>query len=351
MKKESAATKRARERGYFDKGPEWYCEFRYNEISGIGYEEGVNRRDPTSVIQVDGVYYTWYTRSIGKHLGFGTGDLEAKTFPWDKADLWYASSLDGINWKEEGPAVLRSERGHYDDRSVFTPEILHHERKFYLVYQCVQHPYVVRVKNTIGMAVADSPHGPWTKLNEPILRPSEGGKWKGKDDNRFSIEEKGDFDSHKVHDPVLFYFKKRFYLYYKGERMGEEMFMGGRETMWGVAIADKPEGPYMKSDYNPISNSGHETLLWQYKGGMAGLLSTDGCERNTVQYAHDGLNFEIMAHLKGAPEASGPFRNGNEESPLGGLEWGLSHRIDKSWHFIEGFRKDEGVKAHYIRKA
>ncbi len=30
--------------------------------------------------------------------------------------------------------------------------------------------------------------------------------------------------------------------------MGEEMTFGGREIAWGVAIADQPEGPYVKSD-------------------------------------------------------------------------------------------------------
>ena len=36
------------------------------------------------------------------------------------------------------------------------------------------------------------------------------------------------------------FFNDKFYLYYKGEPMGEEMYMGGRETKWGVAIADQP---------------------------------------------------------------------------------------------------------------
>ena len=84
--------------------------------------------------------------------------------------------------------------------------------------------------------------------------------------------------------------------------------MGGRETKWGVAIADDIMGPYVKSEYNPITNSGHETCLWEYNGGMAALLSTDGVEKNTVQFAEDGENFEIKAVIKGCPEAAGPFR-------------------------------------------
>ena len=69
------------------------------------------------------------------------------------------------------------------------------------------------------------------------------------------------------------------------EFTGERMFMGGRETKWGVAIADQPEGPHVKSEYNPVTNSGHETLLWHYRGGIAALLTTDGPEKNTIQWS------------------------------------------------------------------
>jgi len=65
---------------------------------------------------------------------------------------------------------------------------------------------------------------------------------------------------------------------------------------WGVAIAERPEGHFIKSPLNPITNSGHEVLVWPYKNGVAALVTTDGYEKNTVQYAPDGLNFEIKAH-------------------------------------------------------
>lgn len=351
MKKDSLATKRAKERGYFDNGPEWYCEFRTGEVTGIGYEEGVNRRDPTAVILVDGLYYTWYTYNVGPHVGFGTGDEGAKVWPWDRSDIWYATSKDGINWEEQGLAVHRGEAGAYDDRSVFTPEIMVHEGKYYLVYQAVQHPYMRRTYNTVGMAVADKPEGPWSKLDAPILEPAKDGEWLGDTDNNLLIKKRGSFDSHKVHDPVLFFYNNKFYLYYKGEPMGEQMFMGGRETKWGLAIADKVEGPYVKSDYNPVSNGGHETFLWPYKGGMVGLLSTDGMERNTFQFAKDGINFEIMSAVKWVPEASGPYREYSDSEPMCGCQWGLCHHLDKDWNYISRFDIDTTAKDYFESKA
>jgi len=32
------------------------------------------------------------------------------------------------------------------------------------------------------------------------------------------------------------HYRGKFYLYYKGEQMGEEMTFGGREIKWGVAL-------------------------------------------------------------------------------------------------------------------
>ena len=85
--------------------------------------------------------------------------------------------------------------------------------------------------------------------------------------------------------------------------MGEQITFGGRQIRHGVAIADNPLGPYVKSEYNPISNSGHEVCVWHHNGGIASLITTDGPEKNTIQWAPDGLNFEIMSVIPGAPHA------------------------------------------------
>jgi hypothetical protein len=333
-------------------GNEWFCEFTYSPANGLGYERGVHRRDPSSVLKVGELYYVWYSKSVGPHIGFGSGNLKAKVWPWDYAEVWYATSPDGVNWSERGMAVGRGSKGAYDDRSVFTPDVLAHQGKFYLVYQTVQAPYLRRTKNTVGLATAGSPDGPWHKLPEPILRASDTGEWLGEEDNRFLVKSKGDFDSHKVHDPSLFYYKGQYWLCYKGEIMGEQIFFGGRETKWGVAIADQPHGPYVRSELNPITNSGHETLLWHYDGGIAALLTTDGPEKNTIQYARDGLNFEIVAVIKNPPIAGGPFRPdpADNREPLDGLRWGLCHLVHRphtDWGYIQRFQVDEGQKKRF----
>ena len=335
----SAASKRALK--WPNIGNEWFIEFEVFDLKGdLAYEEGVVRRDPSAIIKHDEKYFVWYSRSTGEVDGFA-GDIEReKVFPWDRCDIWYATSLDGITWKEEGPAVLRGEKGEYDDRSVFTTEIMVHNGTYYLCYQTVKSPYNVRVKNQVGLAWADSPYGPWTKSKEPILSPAYNGVWAGTEDNRFKVERKGDFDSHKVHDPCIIPYNNKFYLYYKGEQMGEEITFGGRQIRHGVAIADDPKGPYVKSPYNPISNSGHEICVWPYNGGIASLITTDGPEKNTIQWSTDGINFEIMSSIPGAPHAIGLNRTANnEKEPTEVLRWGLTHEYkDYNWQYIRGFR-------------
>ena len=85
----------------------------------------------------------------------------------------------------------------------------------------------------------------------------------------------------------------------------------------------------MKSEYNPISNSGHEVAMWRYRGGLATLLTTDGPERDTIQWSPDGINFKNVARIKDPPRALGIYRPSdyreNDALPAG-MQWGLAHR-------------------------
>lgn len=332
----SAASKRALARNYH-KNEQWFGEFRHETLFGdFAFDPNVSRRDPSKVLKVDNVFYTWYTRTTGEAVGFGTGDPNAKVFPWDQAEIWYATSKDGYHWQEKGRALGTGDVGQFDDRSVFTPEVLAHQGMFYLVYQAIKAPYLNRTKNTVAMAYSSSPDGPWRKLDAPILTASDTGEWAGTQDNRFLVKSQGDFDSHKVHDPTLLFYRDKFYLYYKGERMGERKTAGGREIRWGVAIADNPQGPYIKSAFNPITHSGHELCVWQYQDGIAIVSSHDGPEKQTIQYAPDGINFEIMSYLPSVPSAIGLVESLDKNAyPTAGLEWGLYHEYvippGKTW--------------------
>lgn len=339
----SAASERANH--YIKGNSKWFCGFAYTEVNGLGYENGIHRRDPSSIIQVNGLYYVWYTKSFGEYFTKKTYDDYAKKFPWDYADIYYATSPNGIDWTEKGCAVARGKAGEYDERTVCTPEILAHNGKYYLVYQAMEQ--IGEYRNGaefVTMSVADRPDGPWVKTNKKLVDRMPVGEWFGKGNNYNSKMFKG-----PTHDPLLMYYKDKFYLYYKGahgritDMPDEHGNFCGNDTRWCVAISENIEGPYTPSEYNPITNSGHETLLWPYKGGVAALLNKDGPEKDTIQYAEDGINFEIMSIVRNTPIAGGAFRSPNPDlTPLEGLRWGLCHVDERSsnWNYLVRFDID-----------
>ncbi|WDR04800.1 hypothetical protein PSQ90_10785 [Devosia rhodophyticola] len=341
----SLASQRAA--NYRKNGAEWYGNFTYTPIAGLGPEVGIHRRDPSSVLLVDDLYYVYYTRSAGPHFGRqSAGAGRAKLYPWDFADIYYATSLDGIVWQEQGPSVQRGPKGSFDARTVCTPDVLEYEGKFYMVYQTQSDKasYFTGRSESVGMAIADKPAGPWRKFREEILTPMENGDWFGNDDSYNS----GTFVG-VTHDPSLYFYKGAFWLYYKCGSAADAVSgvnphkHSGPDTRWGVATSVRPEGPYTHSPLNPITNSGHETMLWHYNGGIAALLNRDGPEQDTIQWAADGVSFELMAHVNNTPQGGGAFRSGEEEAhPLAGIQWGLCHldqRAEK-WNCLMRFDLD-----------
>lgn len=327
-----------------DEDNPWFTRFRYMPAPGLGYERGIVRRDPSCVIKVDGLYYVWYTR--GAHpcrpVGHEGASDRLPAMPWDLCDVWYASSADGTNWQERGPAVTRGPAGSYDERSVFTPDVLAHEGRYYLVYQVSAAPSWRSTPESIAIAHADSPRGPWIKSSAPVVEPDPSGEV---DERAHPLEAtvKGAFDSLRVHDPALLFRDGRFWLYFKGEGIGHS----NMHSKWGVAIADEPLGPYAKSPLNPITNSGHEVMVWNYNGGVAGLLTRCGPEKNTIQFAPDGLNFAPKASILAPPQAAGALRVDESQNtlPLAGLSWGLSHVATYSMHEVGQGRDPLGIAA------
>ena len=49
-------------------------------------------------------------------------------------------------------------------------------------------------------------------------------------------------------------------------------------------------------------------MVWPYKNGIAILQHQDGPEARSIQFAADGLNFQIMGMVNNIPEAAGLYR-------------------------------------------
>ena len=296
-----------------DRGNELHSNFKYSEIEGLPASATVSRRDPTKILKIDGTYHIWYTcrRTKGTPAGPQRATDTIPSFDWDLAEIWHATSKDGFTWEEQGPAIKRLPKPQYGWRSISTPDILVWKGKFYMYYQGFNEiPGMNGDRAAVTAAVADSPYGPWQPTGKVII------DFGGTDD----------WDANAIHDPYPIVFNDKIYLYYKGSP-GK----GGRDgtliRAQGVAIADHPLGPFVKSERNPVINSGHETCAFPWKDGLAAIVSLDGPEKNTIQYSPDGINWEIKSIIQVPPIAPGPYirdayaNNGNGR----GFTWGLCH--------------------------
>ena len=155
--------------------------------------------------------------------------------------------------------------------------------------------------------MADSPDGPWLPCNQVVIPNGAAGEW----------------DQFSIHDPYPLVFQGKIFLYYKSDMNGPPLLIRAQ----GLAIADDPLGPFRKHPLNPLLNSGHETTLFPFQEGIAAFVIHNGIEHNTIQYAPDGVSFQIAAVSSLMPVAAGPYvpdaftntRDGR------GITWGLCH--------------------------
>ncbi|MCP4856161.1 MAG: family 43 glycosylhydrolase [Fuerstiella sp.] len=294
-----------------DRGNELYSNFKYLPIEGLKHQANVSRRDPTKVIRVGDKYYVWYTcrRTDTAPVGLKKATDRIPATDWDLADIWYATSDDGYTWTEQGVAVKRPPKPIQGYRSICTPDILMWKDRYYLYFQAYSPMVGGSAFCPVMAAVADSPDGPWILHEKPVITPGPQGSW----------------NDIKINDPYLLVVNGRILMYYKGAPKGK----GDQYVlrMQGVSFADDPLGPFIPSRLNPVINSGHETCMWPWKGGVAALVALDGPEKNTIQFAPDGENFEVMSMLQIPPIAPGPFvpdafASGGDGR---GFTWGLAH--------------------------
>ena len=272
----------------------------HSKIEGIGAEAGVMRRDPSDVIKVGDLFYVWYSKGM-----IASG--------YD-ATVWYATSEDGHKWVEKGMALGKGKPGTWEGASVFTPNILVAEGKYWLFYTGTSRKFKkgFNPDSKIGIAVADSPNGPWSRLDSnPALKNSDRPE---------------DFDSHLVDDACLLKRNGKYWFYYKGRQLGKSP----SETKMGLAIADNPAGPYVRHKSNPVIPGNHEVLVRPQGNGVAAMIGRVGPKEITksILYAEDGLNFSKTHSVKNGAWAGGAFRpeaftgSGKGKLPKWGVEIG-----------------------------
>jgi|GEM_PF-20380 len=307
--------------------------FVFSKTPGIGFEEGATRRDPSDVIEVDGVCHVWYSKVVHAELPPHKRSLRASGYV---ATIWYATSRDrGRTWTEKGEALGRGAEGAFDSFAVFTPNIVRIDGQYFLYYTGVKptpgqadtfENNSVNDVTAIGVARAESPSGPFVRVSpEPILSVVVP---QGEGPERITT-----FDSYRVDDASIVLRDHdgdgdlEVWLYYKGRDIKHGPHGPGR-TMMGLAIAQKPEGPYVRANNGaPILENSHEVLVWPHREGVATYAS----KSKTVEYAADGIDFvsrPLRTTLVPKPVAPGAFRPDLTEPVAygGGIAWGIAMR-------------------------
>ncbi len=307
---------------------ELYTNFCYTEVKGFDYNGGDgtrSRRDPSKIIFENGKFYVWYTHrnTIAPPVGSEGYTDEIPSTDWDLSEIWYATSVDGVNWEEQGVAVPRPAAPAVGNRSVSTADILKFKGKYYLYYQGFYEPSgKTNDLCPVTMSWADSPDGPWTPCGKEVVTTGEEGEW----------------DAALIHDPFPLVHDGKIYIYYKSGF--------NHRDAGGVAIADNPEGPFVKYENNPVLNSGHEVSLFPFREGVAAMVIKAGNEHNTIQYAKDWVNFEIASFVNLMPNAPAGYCPDafTDAKDARGITWGMCHFLwqgkDRNYSRLDRFECD-----------
>lgn len=210
--------------------------------AAIYREPGYHLWDPSVVRGDDGRYHLYYSRWKAS-LGFDAWCTHAE-IAWATAD------------SPEGPYTFRGialpARGaqFWDGHSVFNTNVVRIGQRCYLYYTgnrgtpewsaeraipvSSEHWWVQRNRQRIGVAVADSPEGPWVRSDQPLLETGP------------------DFGNTIINVPNLVVKPDGGYrLYYKTLADGPGRFGGG--VFHYGADADSPLGPFVRHP-TPVVN-------------------------------------------------------------------------------------------------
>jgi hypothetical protein len=321
----------------------------YEEVEGIGYEEGITRRDSSDIIKVGDSYYVYYTKVVHADVAEDMRHMKGSGYV---GTLWYATSQDeGRTWTEKGEILGRGKPGTFDSFATFTPNIVKFEGKYYLYYTGIKptnpDKFFFEGNSTtdltaIGVAVAKSPDGPFRRVSDkPVLNPAP----RSNDKNIPSP-----FDSFRVDDAALLVRDydvdgdMDIWLYYKGRNIDHANKGPGR-TQMGLAIADTPESEYIRiKNGEPILSHTHALMIWPHREGVATYRTL----KRTLEYAPDGIDFmseELKEPAPAEPRLAAPgcFR-GDLTEPVEygeGINWGLAIRDQNAI-------RDKGKRSPYL---
>ena len=249
---------------------------------------------------------------------------------------------------------------YWDGRSTHNPRIFRRDGKYILIYMGSTHPFedvkkpeelnmsspyliVARANKRVGMAVADSPYGPWERYDEPILKTKPGTFYSCLTSNPSPwINEDGS---------VHMLFKSRRY---------KEPYPFHSDMMIGVATAPSIDGPFEVIGDEPIFSVEkmgeiEDPFLWRDATGFhmiaKDLRGTIVPQRHAGVMAHsvDGIDWQLdaepLAYSRDVKWSDGQtITMGQLERPFGLIEDGkITHLFFATMDGSGGF--ENGTKS------
>ncbi len=234
-------------------------------------------------LEMDG-YWVWGSSVVkdekGKYHIYAS--RFPKSLPFHPGWMLASEIVHGVSDLPQGPYqfldVALPARGaqFWDGRSTHNPRILTHKGKYYLIYMGSTHPFadpthneltldskwctVARSNKRIGLAMSDSPHGPWQRLNEPILKPQP--------NTFYSFLTSNPSPTIQQDGSVMMMFKGRAY---KSDSTYSSMAIG-------MAYAPQVEGPYkVLNSEQPIfsieeQGEAEDPFLWKDSNGYHAIF-------------------------------------------------------------------------------
>lgn len=197
------------------------------------------------ILELEG-YYVWgcspVTGPDGKfHVFFSRWDAKKGMGGWIKGSEIAHAVADDASGPYENIETILAPRGEgfWDGTTCHNPHIRFVDGIYCLFYMGNSNGQTNTKR--IGLATANSLSGPWQRPGQPLLEAGPEGAW----------------DDHCTSNPAfLKHPNGQYWLYYKAwnteeyEHPVDPSVRGNRK--YGLAIAEKPEGPYEKYGGNPV---------------------------------------------------------------------------------------------------
>jgi hypothetical protein len=219
-----------------------------------------------------------------------------------------------------GPVLEPRGPGHWDATTCHNPHIQKVGDRYALFFMGNSNGKTDTKR--IGLALADSLDGPWTRPDAPLLLPGPTGAW----------------DDHCTTNPsYIRHPNGQSWLYYKSWNTaeydaGSPPVRGNRK--YGLAIADRLEGPYRKSSANPIidfsgrgENRQLEDAFFWHEEGRFRVVSRDmgifGDNVGLYMESRDGVKWSeptiafkpVASYVDQPPAPKGLSKYGRFERP------------------------------------